>query len=698
MAKTIEQRIGKLREELNHHNYLYYVRNRPEISDQDYDRLIHELSELEAAHPELLTPDSPTQRVGGEPIESFRSVEHAVRMMSIDNTYSEEEVRKFDERIRKGLGAGATPRYVLEPKVDGIAVSLRYEKGVLTLAATRGDGRRGDDITANVRTIRSVPLRLHAGERGKSASAVEVPQVLEVRGEIYMPNSVFQKLNQALEAEGKEGFANPRNATGGTLKQLDSRIAASRSLRFVAHGLGEVKPQPFDSYWDFMQAVSGMGIPLPEHVQKADTIDEVVAAIHAFETTRGKLAYQTDGMVVKVDSFAQREKLGVTSKAPRWVIAYKYAAEQAQTRLLGCTWQVGRTGKLTPVAGLEPVFLAGTTVKRASLHNIDQIDRLGVHLGDTVVIEKAGEIIPQVVQVVEEKRPKGAQRIGIPHQCPSCGTKIEKEEGVPDIRCYNPACPAQLKERLRFFCARGQMNIERLGDKLIDKLVDAGLIKTFADIFLLRASSLEELERMGEKSAQKVIDSIQAARDRGLDRLLGGLGIRHIGRTVAFTLAQNFGSLEALAGASVERIALIHSIGEVIAQAAYDFFHSESGKEAVAALKGVGIDPKMKVVQTPKAAEAGLFDAAEGAAAAGADQPLAGQSIVVTGTLPTMGRDEIEELILQLGGKAAGSVSKKTAFVVAGESAGSKLEKAKELGIPVLNEAEFLKKVGLDKG
>jgi DNA ligase (NAD+) len=695
MAKTIEQRIGKLRQELNHHNYLYYARDKPEISDKEYDRLMHELAELEAAHPELLTSDSPTQRVGGEPIESFRSVEHAVRMMSIDNTYSEADLRKFDERVRKGLGT--TPRYVMEPKVDGIAVSLRYEKGLLTLAATRGDGRRGDDITANVRTIRSVPLRLRVPDKTGGA-AVDIPEVLEVRGEIYMPNSVFQKLNLALEAEGKEGFANPRNATGGTLKQLDSRVAASRSLRFVAHGLGEVRPQAFDSYWDFMQAISGMGIPLTEHVQKADTIDEVVAAIHAFESVRGKLAYQTDGMVVKVDSFTQREKLGVTSKAPRWVIAYKYAAEQAQTKLLNCTWQVGRTGKLTPVAELEPVFLAGTTVKRASLHNIDQIEQLGIHIGDIVAIEKAGEIIPQVKQVVEEKRPKGAHKIAIPTECPSCGTKIEREEGVPDIRCFNPACPAQLKERLRFFCARSQMNIERLGDKLIDKLIDAGLIKTFADIFLLKAESLQELERMGEKSAQNVIDSIQAARDRGLDRLLGGLGIRHIGRTVAFTLAQNFGSLDALTDASVEQIAAIHSIGQVIAQAAYDFFHSDSGKEAVAALKAVGIDPKMKVVSTPKAGEAGLFDAAAGETTAeSADHPLAGQSIVVTGTLPTMGRDEIEELILKLGGKAAGSVSKKTAFVVAGESAGSKLDKAKKLGVPVLTEGEFLKKVGREK-
>ncbi len=693
MPKTTEQRIAALREELNHHNHLYYVENEPTISDKAYDALMRELSELEQAHPELLTPDSPTQRVGGEPIEAFQSVDHAVRMMSIDNTYSADETREFAVRVRKALGAeegGEPVRYVIEPKIDGIAVSLRYEDGLLVRGATRGDGRRGDDITHNVRTIRSIALRL------TPRHGVSVPKTLEVRGEIYMPNEVFQKVNEMRLAEGAEIFANPRNATGGTLKLLDPKIVASRKLRFVAHGLGEVEPMTWDSYWECMRGLAKLGVPLTEHATRVDTIDAVLEVITAFGVERGKLAYQTDGMVVKVDSFRQREALGTTSKAPRWAIAYKYPAEQVQTILHGCAWQVGRTGKLTPVADLEPVFVAGTTVKRATLHNIEQMDRLGVHVGDTVVVEKAGEIIPQVVQVVEEKRPKGAKKLHAPHTCPSCGAKVEKEEGVPDIRCFNPACPAQLKERLRFFCARTQMNIERLGDKLIDKLVDAGLIRTFADIFGLCREQLQDLERMGEKSAQNVIDSIQAARDRGLDRVLAGLGVRHVGRTVAFTLAENFGSLDALAAATSAQIAEVHGIGEVIAESVAEFFQSESGREAVAALKAVGINPTMAISRALKegatAAAPGLFDGP--APAADADRPLAGMSIVVTGTLPTLGRVEIEEMILKLGGKAAGSVSKKTAFVVAGEAAGSKLEKAEALGVPILTEEEFLKKIG----
>ena len=525
-----------------------------------------------------------------------------------------------------------------------------------------------------------------------------------------MPNEVFQKLNKVIEAEGKEPFANPRNATGGTLKLLDSKIVAGRRLSFVAHGLGEVRPLPCDSYWECMQALAGFGIPLPEHVQRCDTIDEVIAAIHAFETARGKLAYQTDGMVVKVDSFEQRDKLGETSKAPRWVIAYKYAAEQAQTKLHGCTWQVGRTGKLTPVAELEPVFLAGTTVKRASLHNIDQIDRLDVHLGDTVVIEKAGEIIPQVVQVVEEKRPKGAQKIAAPEACPSCGAKIEKEEGVPDIRCHNPpsACPAQLKEALRFFCGRKQMNIERLGDKLIDKLVEAGLVKTFADIFRLKREQLEELERMGEKSAQNVIDSI-ARRPRPRPGPPAGRPGHPPHRPDRRLHARPELRLPGRPGRGPGRADRLDPRHRRRDRRVGLRLLPQRRRQA-SRRRPEGRRHRPEDEGRPPAADrqgrrgaAGLFDAKAGGGAGrrtprGADHPLAGQSIVVTGTLPTLSRDAIEELILKLGGKAAGSVSKKTAFVVAGESAGSKLDKAKELGVPVLTEEEFLKKVGREQG
>ncbi len=679
MSESTAQKAAKLRDEINRHNYLYYVEAKPQVSDREYDRLLRELTDLEAAHPELVTPDSPTQRVGGQPLDAFRTVTHAVRMMSIDNTYSEEDLRAFDERVRKALG-GEQPAYVAEPKIDGVAVSIRYEKGVMVLAATRGDGRRGDDITANVRTIRSVPLRLHADGKAK------VPDVMEVRGEIYMPNEVFQRLNKQRQEEGADVFANPRNATAGTLKLLDSKVVATRRLRFAAHGLGQVEPLPCDTYWECMRHAARWGIPLPEGVQQAATIDDAVKIIHAFEKKRGKLAYQTDGMVIKVDAFAQREKLGTTSKAPRWVIAYKYQAEQAQTKLLGVNWQVGRTGKLTPVAEMEPVFLAGTTVKAASLHNIEQIGRLDVHLGDTVVIEKAGEIIPQVIQVVTEKRPAGAKKITMPGHCPSCGAKVEKEEGTPDIRCPStPAeCKAQLKEAVRWFCARNQMNAERLGEALIDQLVDAGLVKTFADIYRLKKEQLIELERMGERSAQNVIDSINASRASDLPRLLAGLGIRHVGRTVAFTLAQNFGSLAALASAGAEQISAVMGIGPVIARSVNDYFQSDWGKDAAAQLKDVGINPTQPVVAP--AAPSG----ADGAAPAAAGGPLAGKSVVVTGTLKHFKRDQIEQIILKLGGKAAGSVSKKTAYLVAGESAGSKLDKAKELGVRVLTEEEFM--------
>ena len=683
MPKSVEKRIATLRDALNRHNHLYYVEAAPVVSDQEYDRLMRELVELETANPDLLTPDSPSQRVGGEPIESFATVEHAARMMSIDNTYSEAEVRKFDERVRKALGEGAAVAYVVEPKVDCVAVNLRYEKGVLVLAATRGDGRRGDDITRNVRTIGTVPLRLRTG---KGAAA---PDVLEVRGEIYMPNESFQKANKAREAAGETLFQNPRNATAGTLKQLDPKIVASRRLHFVAHGLGQVEPLPADAYYDCMKLLGAMGVPLPESLDRLDSIDAVLKAIHDFEGVRGKLLYQTDGMVVKVDAFAQREKLGVTNKAPRWVMAYKYAAEQAQTKLLDCRWQVGRTGKLTPVASLEPVFLAGTTVKRASMHNIEQIDRLGVHLGDTIVIQKAGEIIPEVVQVVEEKRPKDAKRVEAPKTCPSCGEPVEKEEGVPDIRCTNLAgCPKQLTTRLRWFCARTQMNIERLGDKLIDKLAEAGLLKTFADIFKLTKEQLMELERMGERSAQNVIDSINASRDRSLDRVLAGLGVRHVGRTVSYNLAQHFGSIDAVMAASTEELLAVDIVGDVIAEAAYNYFRSDVGNETIAALKAVGIDPKMTIVRKP---DPTLLEG--DAAATDPDKPLAGLTIVVTGSLKNYSRDEIRDAILKFGGKPSGSVSKKTSFVVAGEEAGSKLEKARELGVQVLTEEEFTERI-----
>lgn len=679
MPESVQKRIEKLREQLNQHNHRYYVLNQPTISDQEFDRLLKELESLEKEHPQFKTDDSPTQRVGGEVIDGFRSVTHTVRMMSIDNTYNEEELRAFDERVRKALG-DEKYKYIAEPKVDGVAVSIRYENSKLVYAATRGDGTRGDDITASVRTIRSVPLSLS----GKS-----VPKILEIRGEIYMLNSVFQEINKKREEAGEETFANPRNFTSGTLKQHDPKVTAARKLRFVSHGLGQFEPAPCDSYWDCMHDLQKLGFPLPHDFERCDSVEKVLKKIEAFAKERGKLPYQTDGMVVKLDSFAQREKLGVTSKAPRWVIAYKYPAEQVQTILQDVEWQVGKLGTLTPVARLKPVFVAGTTVSNAGLHNIDQINRLDLHINDAVVIEKAGEIIPQVVQVVAEKRPKNAVKVTAPKKCPSCGEKVEKEPDGPYTRCTNPACPAQLRERLLAFVARGQMYVEGLGEQIVDQLIAAGKVKTFADLYRLSEGDIANLtsegeqngkkiiRRVGEKNAAKIVRNIESTRELGLDRLLAGLGIPHIGNRVAHVLASNLGSLDAIASKTPEELASIHEIGDIIAQTVHEFFKSHAGKSVVKSLQAVEIDPKMEVKKS-------------------ADGPLAGQTVVVTGTLEKFERREIEELIVKLGGKAAGSVSKKTSFVVAGESAGSKLDKARELGVAVLTEAEFIKKLGIE--
>jgi DNA ligase (NAD+) len=487
MAQSPKQRIEQLRADLDRHNYLYY-QGRPEITDLQFDKLMKELIELETAHPQFDSPTSPTKRVGGQPIEGFATVEHAVPMMSIDNTYDEAEVRAFDERVQKNLD-GEQPQYVLEPKVDGVAATLRYEKGILTLAATRGDGKRGDDITAQARTIRSIPLRLHETPH----QTPPPPAVLEVRGEIFMPSAAFLKLNADRKSAGEEIFKNPRNLTTGTLKQLDPKITAERKLRFVAHGLGEVQPLPTDSYWEWIELLRKWHLPVGEHVKFAKNIDEAIKTIESFANIRGNLAYQTDGMVVKVDSFRQRDILGATSKAPRWVIAFKYAAEQMQTVLLSVDWQVGKNGTLTPVARMEPVFLAGTTVSNATLHNLDQIRKLDIHLGDTIVIEKAGEVIPYVRQAVPEKRKKGAKPIEPPKKCPSCNSPVEKEPDGPYIRCVNPDCPAQLRERLKWFVGRNQMDIENVGEALIDQLLDAGLIKSFADLYRLKKEQLLKL-------------------------------------------------------------------------------------------------------------------------------------------------------------------------------------------------------------
>jgi DNA ligase (NAD+) len=676
MGSDVEKRIKQFREDIEHHNFLYYQKAQPKITDQQFDAMLRGLIELETEHPELLTPDSPSQRVGGAPIDKFRTVTHSVRMMSIDNTYNEDDLRAFDDRIKRSLGQKY--QYVLEPKVDGVACSLRYEDGVLVVAATRGDGARGDDITSNAKTIHSIPLKL---KPAKSKSLFDgLPRVLEVRGEVYMTNEQFQKINQQQQEKGLETYANPRNFTAGTLKQLDPKITASRRLQFVVHGLGAIEPAlESESYFEILEHLKTLGFPTNPETVLAEDVDAAIERVRDFGANiRARLAYQTDGMVVKIDSLAQRETLGATSKAPRWVIAYKYPAEQAQTVLRAVDWQVGKGGTLTPVARMDPVFVAGTTVSNATLHNIEQIERLDLHLNDTVVIEKAGEIIPQVIQVVREKRDKGARQIHAPNSCPSCGGEVAKEEGTPYIRCENPACPAQLKERLRWFCARDQMDIGGIGESLVDQLVDAKLVKDFADLYRLNKEDLLNLERMGEKKAQNVIDSVESSRDRGLERLLAGLGIRHVGNRVALVLAQHFGSMDDIAAATVDELNAVNEIGEIIAESVHHFFHSDVGRQTMKELKEVRLDPRYEMKPQGQ-------------------QPLAGMTVVVTGSLEAFDRKEIEDLVVAMGGKASGSVSKKTSFVIAGESAGSKLDKARQLGVEVLSEADFIQRFGLKK-
>ncbi len=678
------KRIVELREEIREHDRKYYDESRPTISDRDYDRLMQELIELEKAYPELVTLESPTQRVGGDVQTELKPVRHAVPMMSIDNTYNEGEIRAFDERVRKGL-SGEQPAYVLEPKIDGTSINLRYENGKLMLGATRGRGNVGDDVTVNARTIKSIPLELNTDGVDQPP-----PAILEVRGEVYMDNEDFQRVNTEIVAEGDEAYANARNLTSGTLRRLDPKIVAKRRLRFLAHGLGQVEPMPAESYWDLTQLLKQWGLPLPKNVSRVNTIEEVIAKIHEFEAIRPKLPYMTDGMVVKVDSLTQREQLGATSKSPRWVVAYKYETEQQPTVLKNVRWQVGKGGNLTPVGELEPVFIGGVTVTNVTLHNVDQIKRLDLHLGDTIIVERAGEVIPYVVEAVPDKRPRGAKPIEAPKKCPSCGEKVEKEEDTPYIRCLNPACPAQLKERLRWFCHRGQMDIEGLGDVLIDQLVEGGHVHEFADLYELKAEQIagltSEIEQngkvvtrtVGEKVAKKVVENIEKSRQQPLERLLAGLGIRHIGNRVAFVLATNFGTMAALTAASEEQLSEVNEIGPVIAKSVHDFFNSSAGQKTVADLQKVGVDPHTEVIKPEAAAEL-LFT---------------GKTIVVTGTLKHYKRDEIEALIVKLGGRASGSVSKKTDFLVAGEEAGSKLEKAQKLGVKVLTEEEFLAMVG----
>ena len=654
---SVQHRIDQLRKQINYHNRKYYVDAAPEISDREFDKLLEELQKIEAAHPELITPDSPTQRVGGEPIAGFKTVRHREPMLSIDNTYSAGELREFDKRVRKLLASEAVT-YVVEMKIDGVAISLTYENGKFAVGATRGDGEQGDDVTHNLKTIRGLPL-----------SIPEKVPLFEARGEVYMNREDLAKLNRDRIAKELEPFANPRNSTAGSLKLLDPKQCAERRLRLFAYALGVCEGVEVASHLDGLKLLKKLGFPVNPHIHSFDAIDAVIDYCDSWASKRNELPYDTDGLVIKVNDLEQRRRLGTTAKSPRWVVAYKFPAEQGLTKLTSIELQIGKQGTLTPVAHLEPVKLAGTTVKRASLHNAEFIKSKDIRVGDMVVVEKAGEIIPYVVRSETGARTGQEKVFHFPKTCPFCDSPVELDKNGTFYRCTGGGkCVSQLKEVLRSFARRSAMDIEGLGEKIIDQLVDGGLVKSIPDLYRLTLDQLIELERMGEKSAQNLLDGIAASKERGLARVLAGLAIPHVGDSNADMLANEFGDIDELAHASVERLDEIEGIGESMAEAIHQFFHEEHGRKLVAELKTLGL--KLSQPKRPATIVRGL----------------AGKTIVVTGTLKNYQREEIETLIRQLGGKAAGSVSKKTDFVVAGEKAGSKLDKAQTLGIPILDE------------
>jgi DNA ligase (NAD+) len=659
MKKTAE-RISQLRELIRRHDYRYYVLNKPEIADYDYDMLFKELEQLEHENPELAAPDSPTQRISPALTKGFRQLRHKTPMLSIDNTYNEGEIRDFDASVRKSLNIDKCS-YVVEPKIDGLAISINYTNGLYTSAITRGDGETGDDVTANVKTIRSVPLSL---------TGANIPETLEVRGEIYMPKAAFVSLNELREEAGQPPFANPRNAAAGSLKLLDPRITAGRNLAFFCYWADISEANDITSHYETLEEIKKLGFPVNRKIKLANGIDEAIDQCRQWDKKRFGLDYQIDGMVIKVDSLRYQKMLGFTGRAPRWCVAFKFPAERAETKVVSVDVQVGKTGTLTPVANLEPVPLAGTTVKRASLHNFDELARLDVRIGDRVLVEKAGEIIPQVVKVLTEHRREESGTVEVPKKCPVCGADVKKDNNGVYIRCTNPHCPAKLRERLIYFVGRGQMNIDNLGPSVIDQLIEKGLVSDFADLYSLQAGQLAALERLGEKSAANITAAINESKDRPLWRLIAALGIRHVGGQSAEILASHFGSLDKLIDADLEEIEDIDQIGPVMAQSIYDFFHDEKNLALIQRLKSAGVNT---VAQESSKSRA-----------------LAGLTIVVTGSLNHFTRESVKEFIRKNGGKPSSSVSAKTDILVAGENAGSKLTKAEKLGIKIISEEDLI--------
>ena len=660
------KRASWLCEEIEKHNRLYYQEAKPEISDKEYDKLLKELVDLEKKYPELANANSPTQRVGGAPIDGFVTLKHRLPMLSIDNTYSPSELKEFDKKVCKGLG-NDKPTYMVELKIDGVAISLIYENGILTAGVTRGDGEKGDDVTQNLKTVGGVPLKLNTKNP---------PALLEVRGEVYMARANFARLNEQRVKEGLDKFANPRNSTAGSLKLLDPKLCAARKLSLFAYAIGAMEGIQVKSQTETLKLLHDFGFPVNSNATQLDSIEEVVAHCESWNDKRHDLPYDTDGMVIKVNNLAQREKLGITTKSPRWVVAYKFAAEQALTRLLKIELQIGRQGTLTPVAHLDPVQLAGTTVARASLHNDDNLKTKDIRVGDMVVVEKAGEIIPYIVRSEPTLRTGKEKPFVFPKVCPVCGADVVKDAKGAFYRCTGTDCVAQLKRRVRSYAARSAMDIENLGEEIVEQLVDTGLVKTLADIYKLGLNQLANLERMGEQSSRNLLDGIAASKSRGLARLLTGLGLRHVGENVADVLARKFISMKAFAQANEEELAAIEGIGPERADSIRGWFANTTNQELIESLEKAGI--KMDESVSPVAASSAL----------------AGKSIVVTGTLVKYGREEIERRLRDLGAKASGSVSKKTDYLLAGEKAGSKLEKARELGVRIITEEEFEKLAG----
>ncbi|WPZ18669.1 NAD-dependent DNA ligase LigA [Geobacillus subterraneus] len=663
-----ERRAAELRERLNRYGYEYYVLDRPSVPDAEYDRLMRELIAIEEQYPELKTSDSPTQRIGGPPLEAFRKVMHRVPMMSLANAFHEGDLRDFDRRVRQEVGEAA---YVCELKIDGLAVSVRYEDGYFVQGATRGDGTTGEDITENLKTIRSLPLRLNE------------PVSLEARGEAFMPKASFLRLNKERQARGEELFANPRNAAAGSLRQLDPKVAASRQLDLFVYGLANAEELGIDSHSAALGYLQALGFKVNPERRRCATIDEVIAFVNEWHEKRPQLPYEIDGIVIKVDSFAKQRQLGATAKSPRWAIAYKFPAEEVVTTLIGIEVNVGRTGVVTPTAILEPVRVAGTTVQRATLHNEDFIREKDIRIGDAVIIKKAGDIIPEVVGVVVDRRDGDEVPFTMPTHCPECKSELVRLEGEVALRCLNPKCPAQLRERLIHFASRAAMNIEGLGEKVVTQLFNAGLVRDVADLYRLTKEQLVSLERMGEKSAANLLTAIEASKQNSLERLLFGLGIRYVGAKAAQLLAEHFETMERLEAATKDELMAVPEIGEKMADSITTYFSQPEAVELLNELRTYGVNMAYKgrkrTAETP------------------ASSVLAGKTVVLTGKLASMSRNEAKEQIERLGGRVTGSVSRSTDIVIAGEDAGSKLDKAQQLGIEIWDETRFLQEISREE-